>query len=398
MGKCHPWVVCVRVNRHDKAYFLNQVEGFSRSAPLLVAWEDGRPAAEREATPETVAVLPTSWERRWRFPGGHRLLGIARRLRAALAHDPLAAGHRERAALEDLAARSRPDVIYAHTGFVGLRLLALKDRLGVPLVVHFHGLDLNTRDPVYQRCLRRDLHRFDHVVVAGNWMVARLVALGYAAERISVIPMGTPVARVGRLREARNGPARGPVRFIAVGHMIPYKGVDRTIEAFARLHATRGDVELVLVGDGTERAALERLARSGPAAAAIRFTGSLSSDATLARMAVADVLLHHALDHPGGPEAFGVVITEGMALGLPVVGSRCGGLVDQIVDGETGFLVDQDDVAGMVRAMGRLAADPDLRAAMGAAGRARATGRFDAQDLARQAEDILIAQATHRLQ
>jgi glycosyltransferase involved in cell wall biosynthesis len=118
---------------------------------------------------------------------------------------------------------------------------------------------------------------------------------------------------------------------------------------------------------------------------------------TLSEIAGADVLVHHALDHPGGPEAFGVVITEAMALGLPVVGSRCGGLPDQIVEDETGFLVDQNDVEAMATAMKRLAGDAGLRETMGTAGRARAVAYFDAYDLARKAEDVLIAQAGVKL-
>lgn len=395
MGKLRPWVVCVRVNRHDKTYFLNQLHGFTRSAPLLVAWDDARPEAERIATQDTTAVVPSLWERRWRFPGGHRLLQLARRLRGAVLREPLAAGPSERAALLALAQRHPPDVIYAHTGFVGLRLLPLAAALDVPLVVHFHGLDLNTPDPVYQRSLRRDVHRFDAIIVVGDWMIAPLVAMGYDAARISVVPMGTPVEAVGSQMQTTppEQPAGRRVRFIAVGHMIPYKGFDRTIAAFARLCETRDDVELVLVGDGTERGALEKAAHASGAGEFIRFMGSLSSDRTLAEIGRADVLVHHALDHPGGPEAFGVVITEAMALGLPVVGTRCGGLPDQIVAGETGYLVEQNDVAAMADAMGRLAADADLRKAMGAAGRARAVACFDSHDLARKAEDILITQA-----
>ncbi len=394
MGKLRPWVVCVRVNRHDKAYFLHQLDGFTRTEPLLVTWDDARPEAERDAGTRATAVLPVPWERRWRFPGGHRLLQMGHRLRGSVMRDPLAAGARETAALSALADRHPPNIIYAHTGFVGLRLLPLKDRLGVPLVVHFHGLDINTHDPVYQRVLRRSLHRFDRIIVVGNWMIAPLVAMGYDAARISVGPMGTPV---GHVRERMHIPVGDrtvdPVRFIAVGHMIPYKGFNRTIAAFARLWETRCDVELVIVGDGTERSRLEELSRASGAGEVIRFAGALSSDATLAEISAADVLVHHALDHPGGPEAFGVVITEAMALGLPVVGTLCGGLLDQIVEGETGFLVDQGDVDAMAVAMGRLAADPGLRTAMGAAGHARAAALFDAHDLARRAEDILIAQA-----
>lgn len=394
MGRLRPWVACVRVNRHDKAYFLHQLDGFSQIVPHLVTWDDARPDAERRAMAQNTTALEAPWQSYWRFPGGHRLLTMVRRVRGKLMRRPLSPGAAERGALRRLAQDVPPDVIYAHTGFVGLRLLPLAQRLGVPLVVHFHGLDLNTPDPVYLRQLRHDVQHFDRIIVVGEWMVPPLVAMGYDSARIALVPMGAPMAHVqAKTDSVKRDPGRTGIRFIAVGHMIPYKGFDRTLAAFAQLAARHNDVELVLVGDGSERAALEQAAQSAGVAGAVRFTGTLSSDATLGEMAQADVLLHHPVDHPGGPEAFGVVITEGMALGLPVVGSRCGGLPDQIIDTETGFLVDQDDVAGMADAMARLAEDASLRATLGTAGQARAKSAFDAHVLARQAEDVLLQAA-----
>ena len=78
-----------------------------------------------------------------------------------------------------------------------------------------------------------------------------------------------------------------------------------------------------------------------------------------------------------------------MALGRPVIGTRCGGIPDQVVDGETGFLVEQNDVVGMADAMRRLLEDPALAERLGAAGRARAAARFDAHALARETEALL---------
>ncbi len=386
-----PWMACVRVNRHDKAYFLHQMDGFAQTEPLLVVWEDARPLDERKTQADRTALVPGPWETRWAVPGGHRLMQLWKRLRGAVIAAPLAAGRTETHALMALAQSHPPSVIYAHTGFVGLRLLPLAQRLGVPLVVHFHGLDINISDPVYQRVLRCEIHHFDRIVVVGNWMIAPLVAMGYDADRIDVVPMGAPIEDLPIAAPARDG----PVRFIAVARMIPYKGLDRTIAAFAQMRGTHQASELHLVGDGPQRAALER--QAAPLGKAVVFHGSRPSVDTLALIAGSDVLVHHALDHPGGPEAFGVVITEAMARGLPVVGTRCGGLPDQIVDGETGLLVDQNDVDGMAAAMARLADDPDLRAAMGQAGRARAVEVFDAHALARRAEDVLIEVTKARL-
>jgi len=379
-----PWVACVRVNRHDKAYFLHQLDGFARK-PLLVVWKDDRPPAERTAQAGGTAVMATPWKRKLAVPGGHRIRQAWAWLRGAVMRAPLAAGRAETAALMALARRHPPSVIYAHTGFMGLRLAPLAQRLGVPLVVHFHGLDITMTDPVYRRALRAGLSRFDRVMVVGAWMVDRLVDMGCDAGKIDVIPMGAVTGDVPPPPARRDGPAQ----FVAVGRLVGVKGLDWTIAAFAQVHGQRPATRLHLVGDGPLRGALAAQAADLGLGDAVVFHGQMAGEEALARVAQSDVLVHHALDDPGGPEAFGVVITEAMARGLPVVGTRCGGLPDQIVDGETGLLVDQNDVDGMAEAMARLADDPALRAAMGAAGRARAVKMFDAHVLARRAEEVL---------
>lgn len=389
MANLRPWMACVRLNRHDKAYFLHQWDGFSKIVPLLVTWDDRRPDAEQHATQADTDQLETPWQTYWRFPGGHRVLDLLRRVKGAVMRGTLGAGRAEMAVLSQLADRAPPSVIYAHTAFVGLRLLPFAKLRGVPLVVHFHGLDVTKADPVYRRELRRALPQFARVIVVGQWMVARLVALGCDPARISVVPMGAVTGDI---------PAAVPrtdqdLRFIAVGRLVGVKGLDRTIAAFAQVHAAHPNATLHLVGDGPLRATLTAQAADLGLGEAVVFHGQVPAEQTLHLVADADVLVHHALDHPGGPEAFGVVITEAMARGLPVVGTRCGGLPDQIIDTETGLLVDQDDVAGMAEAMLRLAGDAGLRAAMGAAGQARARAHFDAHVLARQVEDILLQEA-----
>jgi glycosyltransferase involved in cell wall biosynthesis len=79
---------------------------------------------------------------------------------------------------------------------------------------------------------------------------------------------------------------------------------------------------------------------------------------------------------PTHAEAFGLVIVEAMAMGVPVVSSNCDGVPDIVAEGKTGHLVDPTDVAGLTAAVGRLLADPTRRRDFGAAGRRRATEAF----------------------
>lgn len=75
-------------------------------------------------------------------------------------------------------------------------------------------------------------------------------------------------------------------------------------------------------------------------------------------------------------EALPVSVLEAMAAGLPVVATRVGGVPELVVDGETGFLVPPSDAAALAAALQRLLDDPELRARLGAAGRARAEEHF----------------------
>jgi glycosyltransferase involved in cell wall biosynthesis len=153
---------------------------------------------------------------------------------------------------------------------------------------------------------------------------------------------------------------------LAVARLAPehaYKGVDRVIDALARI----GSVRLVVAGDGPDRARLE--ARATAAGIDARFSG-LVSDAALAELyrgARAFVL-------PSTGEGFGLVYLEAMAFGLPCVAARAGGAPEVVDDGVTGVVVEPDDDEGLRTAIARVLGDEG--AALGAAGRARVERHF----------------------
>ncbi len=375
------WYCCAKINRSDKGYFAHQVDGFETLDPQVVTWEDGRPAEERGDS----AVLPTSFHQALPFRGGHRLHRALLHAKAMISDNPFAASGSERAALMALAKRVPPKLLYCHTGFVALRLMPVAKAFDVPLVVHSHGLDINIPDPLHQRIYKAHLPRINHVSVVARWMLPWFLENGYDPDKTSIVPMGVPLASDGLGLGQRDEPPY----FVFVGRLVRYKGINRTIEAFAKVHAQHPEAVLRIVGGGPIEQELRAQVSSLGLEAAIEFTGGLPGDKTKQMIAGAAALVHHALNEPDGPEAFPTVVSEAMALGTPVVGSRCGGIPDQVAEGETGYLIDQHDTETMAARMMQILQDPELGLRLGQTGRQHAEDRLDSVKLARKMEDIL---------
>lgn len=166
------------------------------------------------------------------------------------------------------------------------------------------------------------------------------------------------------------------LRILAVGRLSYFKGIDVLLRAVAEIP----DARLTIVGDGECRATLERLARELRISARVHFIGRVAmDDAGAAALAHAyadtDVFCLPSTDRA---ESFGLVLLEAMRARLPVVASAIAGSgVGYVVsDGATGLLVPPGNASALASALRRLAADPALRAQLGAAGAQRWRDEF----------------------
>jgi glycosyltransferase involved in cell wall biosynthesis len=236
------------------------------------------------------------------------------------------------------ARRVDADLVHAHwipAGWVA-------SRVGKPYVVQVWGTDveLARRAPWLARPVLRGARL---VIAASNDLAERARALG--ARDVRVIPSGVDLPeRVGQEAE--------PAEVLYAGRLSPEKGVLELLEA------TQG-LNLVVAGDGPLR---DRV----PAA-----RGFVQHDELQRLYARAAVVAC-----PSRREGFGVACLEAMAHGRPVVATAVGGLLDLVVDGETGIVVPPRDPVALRSALQGLLADPELRRSLGAAGRERARERF----------------------
>jgi glycosyltransferase involved in cell wall biosynthesis len=163
------------------------------------------------------------------------------------------------------------------------------------------------------------------------------------------------------------------IRVLTMGQMLPVKGFHLAIRAFAELRRVEPAAQLVIVGDGPEKARLQRLAVEMGIAESVEFVAWLPRHDAMSLMNRADVFLFPSF------EGAGMVVLEAMAHGLPVVCLDFGG-PGNVVMPDCGIKVTvgtlDDSVAGLGRALATLARDRSMRSRMGAAGKQRVAQHY----------------------
>jgi phosphatidylinositol alpha-1,6-mannosyltransferase len=280
--------------------------------------------------------------------------------------------------------RWMPDVTLA------LHVLAAPGALGkTPLVVVTHGGEL--RSPRIRPVARWVFPRAERIVANSRYTRTEAIALGADPMRIVVLPVGAPDPVRGLESEAETLRERlgGGRIVLSVARLEPHKGHDRLVRALAALDE---DVRLVLVGEGSERAHLERAAADAGVGARVTFAGAVSEEALPVYYTAADAFALPSRDVRGaraGVEGGGIALLEACAYGLPVVAGATGGIPETIREDETGLLVDPDDTAAVARALRRVLDDRALAARLGAAAQAMATGERSWDRFAERMERVL---------
>jgi glycosyltransferase involved in cell wall biosynthesis/ribosomal protein S18 acetylase RimI-like enzyme len=257
----------------------------------------------------------------------------------------------------------RPDVVLANGGAT-LRYVVAATR-GMrrrPLVVYGSiGEPMYwVRNEIHRRLLREQLRRVDAVFAVSNATRRQLVEqVGVAAEKVEVASTGVSE----RWSALHTDPGHSPFRLVWVGSMTNEKDPLLAHQAFAEARLP-SNAELRFVGAGPLRDEV-----STGVAAGVDAVGSVDDIAPHLEWASALVLSSKTEGLPG-------VVLEALGAGLPVIATDVGGVSDVVIPGSTGIVVPPGDVAALSRAMEQLAREPELRAAMGRAGRELVSSRY----------------------
>ena len=281
-----------------------------------------------------------------------------------------------------LLAGRRPALIHAHFGVEGVYALPLARRLKIPLVTTFHGFDatLSTAAllcspawanyPLFRHRLAR---HGDLFLCASSFIRDRVLAMGFPEARTHVHYIGVDCEAI----RPRNPDEETPT-ILHVARLVEVKGARYLVEAFGMLARRHPEARLVIIGEGPLERPLKARARSLGLETRISFLGALPHAQVLEWMRKATMLVLPSVRTASGRvEGLGMVCLEAAATGVPVVGSRIGGIPEGVIDGRTGFLVPERDAGALAGRMNDLLENPATRCRMGIEARARIERRFD---------------------
>ena len=289
------------------------------------------------------------------------------------------------ASLVRLMRTERFDLVHSMTPKAGLLAMIAARIARVPVRIHtFTGQVWATRTGIARAALRsldKMLARTATFVLADSQSQRAFLASEgvVSASKIAVLANGSvsgvdatrfrpdPVRR-RVIRESLGIPMTDVV-LLFVGRINRDKGVMDLARAFAILADRRADIRVLVVGpdeEGLTRAIHDVCSRH---LARLHFCAYTNAPEDF--MTASDILCL-----PSYREGFGTVIIEAAAAGLPAVASRIYGLVDAVVDGETGLLHEPADFDGLAGQLERLISSPELRRSLGAAARVRAARDF----------------------
>jgi len=295
----------------------------------------------------------------------------------------------------------RPDVVVFGAAFpLGLLARRIARETGVPCMGFTHGVEVAVgRVPLVRRLVARVAGDLRLVTAVSRWSAGRVERVVHGRCPVELLVSGVAVDEYhpgvdGGAVRARHGLGDAPV-CVCVSRLVPRKGQDRLIQAWASVVARVPDARLLVVGGGPYAGRLRKLAAASPVAGQIVFTGEVPWAELPAHYAAGDVYAMPCRTRWLGLdlEALGVVFLEAAATGLPVVAGRSGGAPETVEHGVTGLVVDGRRPEPVGHAVAELLADPERARAMGEAGRRRAEAEFSWEAVVAQLEKLLVRAA-----
>ena len=265
----------------------------------------------------------------------------------------------------------------------------------IPVVVsserYYYPQDLFKRLPLwfFDKTVNRRLWKGCDLITTHTYAAkAFLYKIGADESKISVIPTGIDAQSFVPMRDSsfrEKHDAVGKILILTVARLHPYKGLNYLIQSMEHVVSTNKDVKLIILGKGLEEASLHALVDRLHLQDYITIdTEVISNEKMPAVYNNADLYVQPSIVEP-----FGIAVLEAMACGKPAIGTSVGGMLDTVIDNQTGFLVPPADVQYLADRISYLCKDNKLREEFGKRGRDSALSLFDWSVVSRQYENYI---------
>jgi glycosyltransferase involved in cell wall biosynthesis len=278
-------------------------------------------------------------------------------------------------------------VVLAEYGVTGAAALGICRELAIPLVVHFHGYDAYSRSVLdkYQETYKRMFAYCSAIIAVSRHMIDQLIRIGAPREKVFYNAYGVDVTQFQQASLLTS-----PLQVIAVGRFVEKKAPYLTILAFKKVLERLPEVKLVMVGSGVLHDVCSEIIKALHIEHAVELKGVMNHDQVAQLMQQSRIFVQHSLvPKSGDSEGTPLGILEASASGLPVVSTRHAGIIDAVIHGKTGFLVDEGDIDGMSEYMYQLLTSPKLVIEMGKRAREYISENFNMESSIKNLQAIL---------
>lgn len=262
--------------------------------------------------------------------------------------------------------RRHADLMHIYFGHTGVHLLPFIKEWNKPVVVSFHGMDIQPRpqQPGYDDMMRELLQTVPLVLARSESLFDALEKWGCPREKMRLNRTGIPLDAFPLVK--RTMPEDGRWQFVQACRLIAKKGLKSAMQAFAMFHGFQPNSRFVIAGDGPMKETLLELARELGVAQAVELRGFLDQAALAKLYAESHVFVHPSeMTSDQNQEGVPNSMLEAMATGLPVLATRHGGIPEAVTDGASGLLCPERDPQALMEAMFRFTEHPENMIAMG---------------------------------
>ena len=268
----------------------------------------------------------------------------------------------EKKALKKAFIKEKIEIVFAEYGTLANAVLPICKTLKIPLIAHFHGADISRYDYLKQNNNYTELFQYASKIIAvSQSMKFKMIELGCPIDKIVWTPCA-PNDKFFKINATLES-----LDFITVGRFVEKKAPQLSIIAFSKVLKEFPESKLYMAGDGPLLDHCKKLVSDLGLMTNVIFLGIISQETYIEYLTKVRAYVQHSVTAVNGDqEGTPVSVSEACLAGVPVITTKHSGIMDIIVDGETGYLVNEFDTDLMSEYMLRVLRDKSTSKVMGA--------------------------------